>query len=831
MRSLKKMLFGSVAALAFVAVLAVGTASATTPPPPPPAPTGLVPTEGYYTQDANAPYLAWQGEHVRLVGCDYGHPFPAGYTANWYLVDPLNWPDFEPQVDVGSVRILNGCAIGTWISDKPGLAAIKLIVHNTAGANVYEKQFLVGWMILNKPVATGGGTVDAADFCTKDDISTFTADSIRLLGPYSNCYHADPPVDPRHRINITVKGTLPLEADFSNYGLGDHLTLPDDWGKWAAAAARSTDDNDRPPAITNWDNHDDSLTTEGHTITAPLGTQCPADPNVEEIYVNFDAVDNCTSTDDLGGFSTVFGKQSRAGFTVGPFDPIYAQDTMLSDGKVDAGDAPMPAAQIDVTIKDNNVLDPTDIGGVGYLYESDKTDVYSRDGLGTEKAHNFYAPFYSQYIPATARPADAAGSVYGAAPPSGIDGSGDADGFGGFLTSSPHLYDNWDFAWTTSRHGDAYSKCLFSQVLPGLHEYYRPLPYGVNAVSVYTDEAGEANVNFVPGLGMYFDNLAAANKNLNNGCDLEGVDPIGKAEVDVVAKYPYQPVTARAVAADPVNFTVHNLFKKTLTVFSKGVDKNNIVSNSVAKIVLAHAQDIDGSPLAYELVCWMADSNAAGFRIYAGTLPMPTAADPAATITLDPWHALLTTYEDPWGIHRLCTFTDRWGNTAIEVFNSNKTKVDVVAEFVFEGILRDTIADFGAAALGQTPGTTSADGPPAAHVPTPTTLQQAVAVGSTGPVLAAKPAVKTIKSKQAKLHKKFLHKIRFAKVVTPFHKKAKLIVRVNGKAGMVGLRITILKGGKAHTFTRFVPANHKMAVKNLSIPHQAAKVTVKLIGL
>ena len=98
-------------------------------------------------------------------------------------------------------------------------------------------------------------------------------------------------------------------------------------------------------------------------------------------------------------------------------------------------------------------------------------------------------------------------------------------------------------------------------------------------------------------------------------------------------------------------------------------------------------------------------------------------------------------------------------------------------------------------------------------------------------MVAAKPAITTIKSKQAKLRKKFLHKIRFAKVVTPFHKKAKLIVRVNGKAGMVGLRITILKGGKSHTFTRFVPANHKMTVKSLNIPNQAAKVTVKLIGL
>ena len=36
-------------------------------------------------------------------------------------------------------------------------------------------------------------------------------------------------------------------------------------------------------------------------------------------------------------------------------------------------------------------------------------------------------------------------------------------------------------------------------------------------------------MNYVPGLGMYFDNLAQANKNLNGGCDLENVDPIGKA--------------------------------------------------------------------------------------------------------------------------------------------------------------------------------------------------------------------------------------------------------------------------------------------------------------
>ncbi len=104
-------------------------------------------------------------------------------------------------------------------------------------------------------------------------------------------------------------------------------------------------------------------------------------------------------------------------------------------------------------------------------------------------------------------------------------------------------------------------------------------------------------------------------------------------------------------------------------------------------------------------------------------------------------------------------------------------------------------------------------------------------VSASGPVIAAKPAITTIKSQQAKQVKKVLHKIRFAKVVTPFHGKAKLQVRVNGKPGLVKLRITILNNGKTRVVTRFVPANRLMAVRNLAIPAKTAKVTVKLIGL
>ena len=73
-------------------------------------------------------------------------------------------------------------------------------------------------------------------------------------------------------------------------------------------------------------------------------------------------MDNCPRTvgdltsfgDQYGPFSTVFGTLSRAEHTIGPFDPIYPYDTMLSDGILDWGDAPMPAAQIDVDIAEND---------------------------------------------------------------------------------------------------------------------------------------------------------------------------------------------------------------------------------------------------------------------------------------------------------------------------------------------------------------------------------------------------------------------------------------------------------------------------------------------
>ena len=58
--------------------------------------------------------------------------FGNGAQTEWKLVDPLNWPDFAPSVDSLSVQTVagTGCVKATWISDKPGLATIKAIVHD-----------------------------------------------------------------------------------------------------------------------------------------------------------------------------------------------------------------------------------------------------------------------------------------------------------------------------------------------------------------------------------------------------------------------------------------------------------------------------------------------------------------------------------------------------------------------------------------------------------------------------------------------------------------------------------------------------------------------------
>ena len=162
---------------------------------------------------------------------------------------------------------------------------------------------------------------------------------------------------------------------------GAARTLPADWASLAGRYAFDTSGYN-PMA---WDIHDDDLATEGHTSTSMCGG-----------VAAIDAVDNCLGGGEVGRFSRIIGGTGHLnGETVGPFDPARPDTSLLPDGKLDYGDAPMPAARIDVDLA----------GAVGSLEEADKHVLYSRNRTGAASAafpgnaHNLYAPFYVSALP------------------------------------------------------------------------------------------------------------------------------------------------------------------------------------------------------------------------------------------------------------------------------------------------------------------------------------------------------------------------------------------------------------------------------------------------
>jgi hypothetical protein len=855
------MLLGAVASMAIFAGVVASPASAVDPVVVGPviAGIGTVPTQGYNALDANVPVLAWRGEHVRLGFCPTPDPtthvrasIPTDSQVSWGAVDwsgdPSNGSVPVPFELVGARHFNNGCVYTEFMSEKAGVSFIKMQVNATTvapevaspnfvpGGATYVKQFIVAWMDMSAPVVTGGGTVDPGDICDPKYMDSLKVRDLR--DPFALC---DPTIDNRHRITATVTGNIPLLANYRSWAtsLGtDHLTMPTDWLKFATVAARSSQpDRDTPQWITNWDIHDE-ITPAGPNVGAAEGhvvrpAQCLAtDSNPLN---TIDTGDNCVGTanltslisplqpaGELGGFSTVLTNLSRAGHTVGPFDPVYTFDTMLSNGVVDAGDAPMPAAQIDVTIQENTGT-AGDISGVGYLYQEWKGQDKSRDLKGTDVAHNLDQAFYSQYIPATDRPVDAAGSPYGAVQPTGITGLKGGTALPGFWWTPTDAYRNWDFAYNASLHPGTDSKCLNYQSYPSGEPTFRPLPYGKSDVTIYTDEHGQAETNFVPGLGFYFSNAGA---NSNGSCDLKGIAKLGTADVRIKARYPYQEVTDDPAAAT-VKYFVGNKFSKELSVHAKGpTPEDNLI-----RVILAHAQNIDGSPLSHEVVCWSA-SDVQNIKLFPGGENGGDVLGTNPVVHIDFHYAFYHSFRNSGG--DLCTRTDDNGNTAVEVFSSKKNVADVMAFFENEQIARDTPVDFSVVPPTNTAqGALAGDTGPVTHVPSPQQVQKLLAGTTTvGPVLVD-GKLTAIKSKVVKSHKlkKPIRTIRFARVYKPFHGKRSLQVRVNGKAGQTNLRITIkLDGKKKHTYVRTVPVNRMFSIKNLPIPAKTAKVTVSLLG-
>ncbi|MHB1568828.1 MAG: hypothetical protein ACYC0H_06455 [Solirubrobacteraceae bacterium] len=721
-------------------------------------------------QTTNVPYLAWAGEQIRFETC---LPFKAGVdTSTWGLdraellvEDWSGTPSQAPQIEDPTVKLFLGagglCAQGDAISLDPGMARIELDITDNAGilglpitggpaVPVFKHQFLGGWMTLNDPSLTELGATSFA--------SSAQTNAAAYLGDPAGDGHFVAGNNPGI-LSVDVTGSMPMTGSWAALVGKSSVTLPNDWATLANALATDSNPSDANPAM-RWDIHDDSTDFAGHTLTSG----CPSPFTVTPI----DAVDNCTGGGDTGPFSTVFGLSSKS--TIGPFDPVRANDTLLSDGKLDAGDAPMPAARIDVSIASNSG-GSTDISGAGYLAPANKDMTYSRDFTGAATPHNLYAPFYNTFLPATA-----AGPVS-----SGIDGPASGSNFPGFLNSSPE-YHFWDIAYTLASNAGGPTGCLrFSQDPqtdnPASHpgDYYQ-MPSGPSSVVVYTDEHGQAQVQYVPGNGFYYDSLlnsGAAISNANGGCDLQNVGLLGTADISAVARYPYKPVDYPSMTSNVVHKDVRSLWSKTLAYFPKGTG----AANANARIVVAHAQDIDGTPFTNEAVCF--SSNAESMTWFNGTIQ--TANGPVDLSGTRP------TRDPKAGLNRLCVKTDRYGNAAVEVFESQSIHVNVVGDFANEGILRSIDVDF------TTPGSTQGTVPP-----TPSDGNQAPAVTpQSGPSGTTAPSTTVLQQVAPKLAQqgtpavsKYSARIRMARLHRPVRGYDYVAVRVASTARIARIRLS-----------------------------------------
>ena len=111
--------------------------------------------------------------------------------------------------------------------------------------------------------------------------------------------------------------------------------------------------------------------------------------------------------------------------------------------------------------------------------------------------------------------------------------------------------------------------------------------------------------------GFFYDNLPVV-LNDNRGCDLQDVDCSARPRSRRRRRYPYQPVDANPVSSATITKTVYNEFDKSLSYYPKGAG----ATNNNARIVVAHANDVNGEPFAGEMVCFYVDEEADGFRAF-----------------------------------------------------------------------------------------------------------------------------------------------------------------------------------------------------------------------
>jgi len=617
----RKLIAGLVSATG-AAVLALGSLTAGAVAAPNPGPAGDGP------QSANIPYVAWVGEHVRLVACDPSITTSTGQTVNFQLEDWSGRPEaaqlpapepgssafFAPSPESNQASIGAGCVKVDYKGLDPGLARIRVVVTNKeTGKIAFSHQFLVIWMTANKPVLTeipsSGDPSGNGEFAPS---------------PFSE------PESGKGLVQVKVTGSFPIEVGSSLHNVLPEAsyTLPASWETLANALASASEEKEPPgsnPSL--WDIH-------GSPENSPT--------------------------------TSAFG----------PFDP-EAAETLLSNGSLNADDAPMPAIRIDVHMAPNG--GGSSLGGVGQISGASKAQFYTNN------------PYYGAYIPATDRPVPQA---------SGIDGPSPGGDFPGFLNKHPNPYTFWTSVASKEQRPEPHSTGCLRRKGAEPSEYQTP-GSGPLTETFYTDERGEVLVAYTPGDGFYLERFPVLSKageeekgkiihNANGGCDLKNIfkEVLGEASISATAVYPYQPVDFNSQSSEaPVVKKIRSFWEKEFFTFPKGPGPNE----QNVRIVVAKAQDIDGRPIVGETVCFHAQQETGIYPFDReledpeGLLGKGSPVDLGGSYVRDP---------SDEGTTRLCETTNSLGLAAVELVNSTSATVDLTARYEDEGIVRDHLVDF-----------------------------------------------------------------------------------------------------------------------------------------
>ena len=610
-------------AVAGAAVLAMSslTAGAVAAPNPGPANDG--------PQSANIPYVAWIGEHVRLVACDptinsslqyanfavedwsgyqFQPPTPDGEAGNnlGQIFDPgpsAFFTSSEPAHEIGDGGH-EGCVATDYKSLNPGLSRIRLDVREQGSdAIVYSHQFLVIWLQAEKPTLSEASLAGSGTETFQSQLSgTGQSNLSHYLGdPAGDGSFVPSPFDPETATNqdegliqIKVTGEFPVvkEAPLSNILPEASYKLPEAWPTLAKALASSSEETEPPgtnPEL--WDIHGSPGNGNGNANAGSTEGALKADFN-------------------RPAFGTYTSGETA---TVGPFDPEAAEETLLSNGEVNADDAPMPAMRVDVRLAKNE--GGSDIGGVGQISGASKALIYSHNFNGdAEEGGNLYNPYYGEYIPATDRPVNEA---------SGITGSSPGGDFPGFLNKHPEPYTFWTSVHSSEPREEGHpTGCL--RRAPGKSTDATPED------DYYTPGGGDLRGNVLHGRARRGVRdihagrrvlLRTVGRHVRHERRLRPLVPLRKGNRPLL-DHGHGRVPVRAGRLSVGNLrTAGQDGQVPVAQGSLRVPQGHVTEaeDQNIRIIVAKAQDIDGYPFTDEEVCFNATANS-GITAFDGHL-------------------------------------------------------------------------------------------------------------------------------------------------------------------------------------------------------------------